>query len=66
MHQEKASRFIFVNPSARMHSEGYSSSSVCVCVCVCVCVSVFPILPSRTIWCPTRGRQSVAIAWEMQ
>ena len=29
MHQEKASRFIFVNPSARMHSEGYSSSSVC-------------------------------------
>ena len=25
-----------VNPSARMHSEGYSSSSVCVCVCLCV------------------------------
>ena len=42
MHQEKASWFIFVNPSARMHSEGYSSSSVCVCVCVCVCVSVCP------------------------
>ena len=33
MHQEKASRFIFVNPLTRMYSEGYSSSSVCVCVC---------------------------------
>ena len=64
MHQEKASRFSFVNPSALMHSEGYSSSSVCVCVCVCV--SVFSILPSRTFWCPTRGRLSAAIAWEMQ
>ena len=44
MRQEKASQFIFVNPSARMHSEGYSSSSVlcvlCVCVCVCVCLCV--------------------------
>ena len=35
MHQEKASRLIFVNPLTRMHSEGYSSSSVCVCVSVC-------------------------------
>ena len=42
MRQEKASRFSFVNPSALMHSEGYSSSSVCVCVCVSVCVSVCP------------------------
>ena len=62
MRQEKACRFIFVNPSALMHSEGYSSSSVCVCVCV----SVLSILSSRTFWCPTRGRLSAAIAWEMQ
>ena len=33
MCQEKASQFIFVNPLARMNSEGYSSSSVCVSVC---------------------------------
>ena len=38
MRQEKASWFIFVNPSALMHSEGYSSPSVCVCVCVCLYV----------------------------
>ena len=43
MRQEKACRFIFVNPSPLMHGEGYSSSSVCVCVCVCVSVCPFSL-----------------------